>query len=536
MSMKTKPGINRKSTPKCVRSTIWILESRFDWNSFQCHVVFATPWRDQNSGNPPKVTPFWKLHPSRNISRGSINATLGSKMNIVRSKRVVTGNTISAADIIITDGKISNILPWGKVQPSGSQLLDVGELVVMAGIIDPHVHVNEPGRTSWEGYRTATMSAAAGGITTIVDMPLNSLPPTTTVGNFHTKLQAARGQCYVDVAFWGGVIPDNQVELIPMLHAGVAGFKCFLINSGVPEFPHASLMDLHSAMSELQGTNSVLLFHAELEDTRSAPVTGDPTQYETFLASRPDHMEVAAVEMVADLCLQYKVRCHIVHLSSAQSLPIIRKAKKIGAPITAETTHHYLALSAENIPPGATYYKCCPPVRGHSNKEALWNALLQGNIDMVVSDHSPCTPNLKHLPDGDFLKAWGGISSLQLGLSLFWTSARIRGFSLADVSRLLSSNPAKLCGLGDRKGAIKKGYDADLVIWDPDSEFQVQEKNIHHKNKLTPYLGFLLWGQVVATVIQGTLVYHKGKHVSKPTGELIRIRTMGPPEPSAPYY
>lgn len=467
---------------------------------------------------------------------GTMNATLGSKLNIIRSRRVVIGNTISAADIIITDGKISNILPWGKLQSSRSQLLDVGELVVMAGIIDPHVHVNEPGRTAWEGYRTATLSAAAGGITTIVDMPLNSLPPTTTVGNFHTKLQAAQGQCYVDVAFWGGVIPNNQVELIPMLHAGVAGFKCFLINSGVPEFPHVSLMDLHSAMSELHGTNSVLLFHAELEDSKSVPVTGDAALYETFLTSRPDHMEVAAVEMVADLCLQYKVRCHIVHLSSARSLPVIRKAKKAGAPLTVETTHHYLTLSAENIPPGATYYKCCPPVRGHSNKEALWTALLQGNIDMVVSDHSPCTPNLKCLQDGDFLKAWGGISSLQLGLSLFWTSARIRGFSLPDVSRLLSSNPAKLCSLGDRKGAIKIGYDADLVIWDPDREFQVQEKNVHHKNKLTPYLGFLLWGQVVATVIQGTLVYHKGKHVPQPTGELLLIHTIDPPGPSAPYY
>ncbi|XP_056420671.1 allantoinase, mitochondrial-like isoform X1 [Hyla sarda] len=467
---------------------------------------------------------------------GSMNVTLGSKLNIIRSKRVVTDNTISAADIIITDGKISNILPYGKVQSSASQLLDVGELVVMAGIIDPHVHVNEPGRTAWEGYRTATLSAAAGGITTIVDMPLNSLPPTTTVNNFHTKLQAARGQCYVNVAFWGGLIPENQVELIPMFHAGVAGFKCFLINSGVPEFPHVSLMDLHSAMCELQETNSVLLFHAELEDTRSTPATGDPRQYESFLTSRPDHMEVAAVEMVADLCLQYKVRCHIVHLSSAQSLPIIRKAKKAGAPITVETTHHYLTLSAENIPPGATYYKCCPPVRGHSNKEALWNALLQGTIDMVVSDHSPCTPDLKHLQDGDFLNAWGGISSLQLGLSLFWTSARIRGFSLSDVSRLLSSNPAKLCNLEDRKGAIKIGYDADLVIWDPDSEFQVQEKNIYHKNKLTPYLGFLLWGHVVATVIQGNLVYYKGKHVPKPTGELILIHTVDPSDPSAPYY
>ncbi|XP_063771850.1 allantoinase, mitochondrial-like isoform X2 [Pseudophryne corroboree] len=468
---------------------------------------------------------------------GIMEARPGSTLSIIRSKRVITGNGISPADIIICDGKITSVLPWGRQLPNtGTQLLDVGDLVVMAGIIDPHVHVNEPGRTDWEGYRTATLAAAAGGITTIVDMPLNSLPPTTSVSNFNTKLQAAEGQCYVDVAFWGGVIPDNQVELVPMLHAGVPGFKCFLINSGVPEFPHVSLMDLHTAMAELQGTNSVLLFHAELQESKGSPVTGDPTLYETFLSSRPDRMEVAAVELVADLCLQYKVRCHIVHLSSERSLPIIRRAKKAGAPITVETTHHYLTLSAEHIPPGATYYKCCPPVRGQSNKEALWNALLQGEIDMVVSDHSPCTADLKLLKEGDFLKAWGGISSLQLGLSLFWSSAKVRGFSLPDVSRLLCSNPAKLCSLDNRKGSIKQGYDADLVIWDPDSEFQVQAKNIYHKNKLTPYLGFLLWGEVVATVVQGTLVYHKGKHCPKPTGKQLLIHTVDPPEPSAPYY
>ncbi|XP_040204858.1 allantoinase, mitochondrial-like isoform X1 [Rana temporaria] len=470
---------------------------------------------------------------------GIMNITPGSKISIIRSKRVILADTISSCDIIISDGKISNVLPWGKHVTSGAKLLDVGDLVVMAGIIDPHVHVNEPGRTDWEGYRTATLAAAAGGITAIVDMPLNSLPPTTSVTNFRTKLQAAKGQCYVDVAFWGGVIPDNQVELIPMLQAGVAGFKCFLINSGVPEFPHVSVIDLHTAMSELQGTNSVLLFHAELEMAKNAPKIGDPTLYETFLDSRPDDMEVAAVELVADLCQQYKVRCHIVHLSSAQSLTIIRKAKEAGAPLTVETTHHYLSLSSEHIPPGATYYKCCPPVRGHRNKEALWNALLQGHIDMVVSDHSPCTPDLKLLKEGDYMEAWGGISSLQFGLPLFWTSARTRGFSLTDVSQLLSSNPAKLCGLGNRKGAIKVGYDADLVIWDPDREFQVQENDIHHKNKLTPYLGFLLQGKVMATLVRGTLVYFKGKHVAQPTGELVLINTVEPGKtstPGAPYY
>ncbi|CAH2246718.1 allantoinase, mitochondrial-like [Pelobates cultripes] len=462
---------------------------------------------------------------------------LGSQVNIIRSKRVLIGKNVSPADILIGDGKIISIDPWGKQQPAiGSQLLDVGNIVVMPGVIDSHVHVNEPGRSDWEGFHTATRAAAAGGITTIVDMPLNSLPPTTSVSNFHIKRKAAEGQCFVDVAFWGGIIPNNQVEIVPLLHAGVAGFKCFLISSGVPEFPHVSLMDLHTAMPELQGTNSVLLFHAELDDPKRDTVIGDNVLYKTFLDSRSDQMEVAAVEAVVCLCLEYKVRCHIVHLSSAKSLPIIRKAKKAGAPITVETTHHYLSLTAEYIPPGATYYKCCPPIRDHSNKEALWRALQQGDIDMVVSDHSPCTPDLKLLQDGDFMAAWGGISSLQLGLSLFWSSARGRGFTLSDVSQLLSSNPAKLCSLDNCKGSIKTGYDADFVIWDPDKEYQVQESRLHHKNKLTPYLGFRLWGDIVATLVRGILVYHKGRHYPRACGKPVLIRTISPPEPSAPYY
>ncbi|OCT78802.1 hypothetical protein XELAEV_18029892mg [Xenopus laevis] len=382
-----------------------------------------------------------------------MDVSVGSKISIVRSRRVVTGNTISPADIIIKDGKIMGIQPWGKQTVTiGSQLLDAGDLVVMPGIIDPHVHVNEPGRSDWEGYSTATRAAAAGAQHSAGYFQgkahlwtRNSLPPTTSVSNFHTKLKAAEGQCFVDVAFWGGVIPD------PML-------------------------------------------------------------YETFLASRPPNMEVAAVEAVANL--QYKVRCHIVHLSSAMALPIIRKAKKAGAPLSVETTHHYLTLSAEKIPPGATYFKFCPPVREHSNKEALWNSLLQGHIDMVVSDHSPCTPDLKLLQDGDFLKAWGGICSLQLGSFLFWSSARTHGFSLLDIPRLLSSNPAKLCSVDDRKGTIKPGYDADLVILDPDKEYQ--EKSLHHKNKLTPYQGFQLWGEIEATIVGGILVYYKGRHCPVP--------------------
>uniref|UniRef100_A0A4W4EDX7 allantoinase n=1 Tax=Electrophorus electricus TaxID=8005 RepID=A0A4W4EDX7_ELEEL len=339
----------------------------------------------------------------------------GSSVSAVRSQRVLIGEEILPALITIKDGKIHNILPdAGATRHTAGEVLDVGNSVVMPGIVDCHVHVNEPGRTAWEGYWTATRAAAAGGVTTIVDMPLNSIPPTTTLKNFHEKLQAAAGQCFVDTAFWGGVVPGNFLELRPMVQAGVAGFKCFLIHSGVAEFPHVADSDLHAALRQLQGTGSVLLFHAEKE-MDSLPCSPDPSEYSTFLRTRPDIMEMEAVRTVTELCLQYQVRCHIVHLSSAQSLKLIRAAREAGAPLTVETTHHYLTLSAEDIPSGATQFKCCPPIRDIANQGQLWSALRAGDIDMVVSDHSPCTPGLKRLDSGDFSQAWGGISSLQFG-------------------------------------------------------------------------------------------------------------------------
>ncbi|TRY54575.1 hypothetical protein DNTS_001576 [Danionella cerebrum] len=393
----------------------------------------------------------------------------------------------------------------------------------MPGVVDCHVHVNEPGRGTWEGFWTATRAAAAGGVTTIVDMPLNSIPPTTTLGNFHEKLQASAGKCFVDTAFWGGAIPGNQRELRPMLQAGVAGFKCFLIHSGVDEFPHVSDDDLHDAMKQLQGTDSVLLFHAERETQLPTADGEDPHEYLTFLRSRPDIMELEAIHTVTQLCLQYQVRCHIVHLSSAQSLSLIRAARQAGAPLTVETTHHYLNLSAEEIPARATQFKCCPPIREIANQELLWSALKSGDIDMVVSDHSPCTPDLKVLDTGDFMQAWGGISSLQFGLSLFWTSASQRGFSLSDAARLLCKKPAQLCCLDNQKGSLNPGHDADLVIWDPEKEFTVKEDDIHHKNKLTPYLGLALRGMVRCTIVRGRLVYSNGSFSSQPLGKQLFI-------------
>ncbi|KAJ1089528.1 hypothetical protein NDU88_002679 [Pleurodeles waltl] len=325
-------------------------------------------------------------------------------------------------------------------------------------------------------------------------------------------------------------------ELVPMLNAGVPGFKCFMISSGVDEFPHVSLMDLNMAMAELQGTGCVLLFHAEVDIAQEIPTEGDCSEYNNFLKSRPDEMEVEAIRTVVDLCLQYKVRCHIVHLSSSQALPVIREARQAGAPITVETTHNYLTLCSELIPAGCTMYKCCPPIRNKCNQDELWAALHGGDIDMVVSDHSPCTPDLKLLGDGDFLKAWGGISSLQFGLSLFWTSATQRGFSLHDLVRVMCANPAKLCQLEERKGVLRPGWDADLVIWDPYKEFEVQEHMIHHKHKVTPYLGFRLHGEVFATIVRGTLVYLDGKFCQQPRGDQILIQSNATAKGISPYY
>ncbi|XP_078266801.1 allantoinase, mitochondrial isoform X4 [Rhinoraja longicauda] len=409
---------------------------------------------------------------------------VGSQLSVVRSTNVVLDSGICPADIIIEGDKIVGI--HTELTPAhqlcNQQMLDVGDLVVMPGVVDSHVHVNEPGRTDWEGYWTATRAAAAGGITTLIDMPLNSNPPTTTLENFHTKLYAARDKCFVDTGFWGGVIPGNQSALRPMIEAGVPGFKCFLIHSGVDEFPHVTEADLRMSLAQLQGTGRVLLFHAEKELKHVNPPLN-------------------------------------------KALPLIDEARKAGALLTVETTPHYLLLAAEDIPNGATQYKCCPPIRTKSNQEKLWSALKAGKIDMVVSDHSPCTAELKLRKTGNFLMAWGGISSLQFGLPLFWTSARQRGFTVLDIVNLMCRNTARLCGMENRKGSLVVGKDADIVIWDPDREFEVTETLIHHKNKMTPYLGHKLHGDVFATIVRGKIVYMQGKFPSRPFGECILTNT-----------
>jgi allantoinase len=443
---------------------------------------------------------------------------------IIRSRRVVTQETIIPASIHIRNGIIEAFGEWNDT-PADVPLADFGDAVVMSGLVDAHVHVNEPGRTDWEGFATATRAAAAGGVTTLVDMPLNSIPPTTTQAGFAEKLAAAEGQCRIDVAFWGGVIPGNTHELKPLLDAGVRGFKCFLIHSGVDEFPHVTESNLLEAMPELAAHDSVLLVHAELPepiDAAAEELKGANAQdYQTFLKSRPRASENEAVELMIRLCRETGARVHIVHHSSSDVLPLLKAARAEGLPLTVETCPHYLTFAAEEIPDGATHFKCCPPVRERENREKLWEALAEGVIDMIVSDHSPCTPNLKLQETGDFLEAWGGIATLQFSLPVIWTQANKRGFGLLELSRWMSAAPARLAGLDARKGKLEKGFDADIVVWHPEKEFEVVPEIIEFKNKITPYAGMCLRGVVEATYVRGTKVYEQGKFTADEIGALL---------------
>ena len=380
--------------------------------------------------------------------------------------------------------------------------VDLGDLPLLPGLVDSHVHVDEPGHTEWEGFASATRAALAGGITTIVDMPLNSLPVTTTVDALRTKVAAAAGQCAVDVAFWGGAVPGNTPELGALLDAGVVGFKSFLIDTGIPEFQALGKDELRTAMKFLAGVGAPMIVHAE-DPTEVTLPTGP--SYDAFVASRPTVAERRAIETVVSAAAATGARAHIVHLAAGDCAALISAAKAAGIALTAETCPHYLFFAAEEVPPGHTEFKCCPPVRYAVNREALWRALGDGAIDGVVSDHSPCTPELKGLPDGDFRTAWGGISSLQLGLSVIWSVARRRGFTLADVARWMSSFPASLAGLPN-KGQIAVGSDADFVAFDPDASFVVRGAELQHKHPVTPYEGRTLTGRVMRTWLGGVEV------------------------------
>jgi allantoinase len=445
---------------------------------------------------------------------------------VVRARRVVSQEGIRASSVHVSGGRVAALRDYEDV-PRGCELFEAGDdEVVMPGLVDTHVHVNEPGRAGWEGFETATRAAAAGGTTTVVEKPLNSIPATTSLESFRAKLAAAEGKCAVDVAFWGGVVPGNVAELAPMTGAGVVGFKCFLVDSGVAEFRCVGEEDLRAALPELARLDAVLIAHAELgapieEAARTAGAHGDPRAYATFLATRPRAAEDAAVELLIRLSRETGARVHVVHHSSADALPALRAATAEGVRITAETCPHYLAFASEEIADGATEFKCCPPIRERENRERLWSALDENLIGMIVSDHSPCPPEMKRRAEGDFLAAWGGISSLQLRLPAVWTEARRRGFGFERLTGWLAGSPARLAGLDHAKGAIRVGVDADFVVWKPDATFRVEPSGLEHRHKLTPYAGRELSGVVAATFLRGEKIYERGAFAAGPMGKFL---------------
>jgi allantoinase len=474
---------------------------------------------------------------------------------VIGSRRVVLPEGTRPASIHIHDGVIAGVGCYEAMQGE-----DYGDLVIIPGLVDTHVHINEPGRAEWEGFATATRAAAAGGVTTLIEMPLNSIPATVWVEALETKMAAAQGQCWVDVGFWGGVIPGNTGEVRPLWEAGCFGFKCFLAPSGVDEFPHVVEADLRPAMLEIAACGGVLLAHAEdpayllLEETPhpALPLRGIATlspgervpevrwrvrgrrssnaphngsvpdysarQYVNYLRSRPHRAEDSAIELLIRLSAETGCRVHVVHLSSSDSLAQLAAARAGGLLLTAETCPHYLTFEAEKIPDGTTEFKCAPPIRESANRDALWQALRGGGIDCVVSDHSPCPPAMKCKETGNFFSAWGGIASLELGLSAVWTEARQRSLGMEEVVRCMSAGPAKLAGLGHRKGSIAKGYDADLAVWEPEAGFTVDSTRLRQRHKLTPYAGLQLLGVVHKTLLRGRDVDPGGE----PTGRILR--------------
>ena len=436
----------------------------------------------------------------------------------VRSERVVLPDGVRPATVRIEDGRIVEIAPHG-ARPTGVPEFAVGQLVVLPGIVDSHVHINDPGRAHWEGFETATRAAAAGGVTTVVDMPLNSIPPTTTVEGLQAKRAAAAGRCFVDVAFWGGVVPGNTGELEPLAHAGVRGFKCFMAPSGVEEFPHVTEADLREAMPALHHLDLPLLAHSESPEHLLVP-EGNPVQHETWRRSRPPEAEQTAIELLVRLSREYGTRVHVVHLASAEAVAVVRQARAEGVRITGETCPHYLTFAAEDIPDRATVFKCAPPIRERSQREMLWEALGAGDIDLVATDHSPAPPSTKCVETGDFIRAWGGIASLQIGLLATMTGAAMRGIGIDAVTRWMSSAPARLAGLAAIKGGIVPGADADLVIFDPDATTIVDPQRLHHRHPLTPYAGRQLRGAVRTTFLRGEVVF-EGAVMPLPRGKMI---------------
>jgi allantoinase len=441
----------------------------------------------------------------------------------IHSNSIVTPNGIIDATVVIKDGSIEDVVP-GFLENA----IDVGSKVLMPGIIDPHVHINEPGRTDWEGFDTATKSAIAGGITTLVDMPLNSLPVTTTPKAFEEKISSTKNQLHTNCGFWGGIIPGNEKEIEPLIEKGVLGFKAFLVHSGIDEFPNVTEADLRKAMPSIAKHGLPLLVHCELATPSPLERGQGVRSYQNYLNSRPRKWEDDAIALMIKLCKEYNCRVHIVHLSSSNSIDQIKKAKEKGLPLTVETAQHYLYFNAENIRDGQTQFKCAPPIRERENNEKLWQALKEGIIDFVATDHSPAPPAMKELQSGDFMKAWGGVASLQFALPVLWTAARRQNCSIVDIVKWLCERPAVLPGIQKSKGQtclpagrIQKGFDADLVVWDAEKQFIVTEEMIHHKHKITPYLNEELYGVVEQTYLKGIKIFDNGKFTKLNQGQII---------------
>ena len=496
---------------------------------------------------------------------------------VIRSHRIVLPEGVRSAALHVADGVIQRIVEYEGDDPTGARVFNVPDAVISPGIIDTHVHINEPGRTEWEGFDTATRAAAAGGVTTLVDMPLNSIPATTCVAGLRAKIEAARAQCHVDVGFWGGVVPGNAPELEPLLDAGVRGFKCFLVPSGVDEFPAVTEDDLRKALPILARRNVPLLVHAEIAPISrpQSPIQSAESnhqssiinhQYAAYLSSRPPGMELEAVRLLIRLAEEFRTRIHIVHVSSAEGVRAIAAARAAWVPITAETCPHYLTFAADEVPDGATQFKCAPPIRDASHRQALWDGLASGALDLIATDHSPSPPALK--TPGDFSTAWGGIASLELSLPAVWTAymeavargaspslaqrqtseastddvsagrrsaaararregavaalpAEAQSTALVDLARWMSAAPAALAGISERKGRIAEGLDADLVVWDPDAEFCVDPARLKQRHKLTPYAGRWLFGAVVTTFVRGERVWDKNRLARAYGGQLL---------------
>ena len=430
------------------------------------------------------------------------------------SQRIVTPDGIGPGAILVRDGKIGGIVLADEI-PANAGVHDFGESAILPGLVDSHVHINDPGRTAWEGFETATRAAAAGGYTTLVDMPLNCLPPTATVAALAAKRKAAHERCWVDWLAWGGVVSNNQADIEALAAAGVPGFKCFLIHPGIDGFTMVTEAELRAALPQVARTGLPLLVHAELpgpvdEATRHLR-DADWSRYATYLQSRPEEAELAAIRLLLSLCREYKFRLHIVHLSASHALAELCAARAEGLPVSVETCPHYLYLCAEEIPDGATLCKCAPPIRTRDNREKLWQGLKDGIIDLVATDHSPCPSAMKLLEERNFRTAWGGIASLSLALPIMWTEASRRDFTLTDLTRWMAERPARLAGCNSRKGRIADGFDADLVIFEPETEFVVTEEHLHYRHPVSPYLGEKLRGVVKATYLRGQPVFSGGK-------------------------